>query len=200
MNKKSCSRKGKSNLSQKELAYIAKKYSTMSSTEIAKRLNRSRHAVIKAAQRLSLPRNLSAKLTHMYPDGRTKIKKKRNGCWEWTASKTKFGHGIAHGKDTLLAHRQIYIDAKGPIPTGLVLDHLCSNPACVNPDHLEPVRQKLNVWRGKMAKLSLEQVREIRADQTSTRLAIAKKYRICISNVGAILNGETWREEMILPT
>ena len=33
---------------------------------------------------------------------------------------------------------------KGPIPEGLVIDHLCHNHACVNPDHLRAVTHKQN--------------------------------------------------------
>ena len=36
----------------------------------------------------------------------------------------------------------------GPLPDGLVLDHLCRNRACVNPEHLEPVTQSVNLLRG----------------------------------------------------
>lgn len=37
---------------------------------------------------------------------------------------------------------------RGPIPEGLVIDHLCRDLLCVNPGHLEPVTQKENVRRG----------------------------------------------------
>jgi hypothetical protein len=37
----------------------------------------------------------------------------------------------------------------GPVPDGLELDHLCRVPACVNPDHLEPVTHIENVRRGR---------------------------------------------------
>ncbi len=37
---------------------------------------------------------------------------------------------------------------KGPIPPGLLLDHLCRVTCCVNPDHLEPVTCKVNLNRG----------------------------------------------------
>lgn len=35
----------------------------------------------------------------------------------------------------------------GPIADGMTLDHLCRNPACVNPAHLEPVSQRENNLR-----------------------------------------------------
>lgn len=38
-----------------------------------------------------------------------------------------------------LAHRVYYEQAKGPIPQGLQIDHLCRMPACVNAEHLEAV-------------------------------------------------------------
>lgn len=38
-----------------------------------------------------------------------------------------------------LAHRLAYELLIGPIPHGLVIDHLCMNKACCNPYHMEPV-------------------------------------------------------------
>src|SRR3990167_11289452 len=45
------------------------------------------------------------------------------------------------------AHRVFYEHFIGPIPGGLVLDHLCSNPICLNPTRVEPVTQHVNVIR-----------------------------------------------------
>jgi len=38
-----------------------------------------------------------------------------------------------------LSHRVAYEIVNGPIPLGLVLDHLCKNTLCINPLHLEAV-------------------------------------------------------------
>lgn len=70
-----------------------------------------------------------------------------DGCWEWTGAKTAAGYGqFTRRKE--YAHRHAYEDLVGPIPEGLVIDHLCRNPSCVNPDHLEPVTQRENIRRG----------------------------------------------------
>ena len=71
-----------------------------------------------------------------------------DGCWNWTACLTNgYGHLWVAGR-TVRAHRFAYELLVGPIPEGLVIDHLCRNHACVRPDHLEPVTQAVNVQRG----------------------------------------------------
>lgn len=72
-----------------------------------------------------------------------------NGCIEWTAYVGENGYGrfYVDGRGAL-AHRWSYQFHVGPIPDGLVIDHLCRNTRCVNPDHLEPVTNAENVLRG----------------------------------------------------
>jgi HNH endonuclease len=74
-----------------------------------------------------------------------------DGCWEWTAAKTngygRIGRG-RRGDGHVYAHRAIYEILVGPIPDGLVIDHLCRNRSCVNPDHMEIVTHKENIRRG----------------------------------------------------
>lgn len=74
------------------------------------------------------------------------------GCWLWGASvrKKRGGYGqftVKHGT-VAQSHRIAYELIKGPIPEGLVLDHLCRVTCCVNPDHLEPVTAVENFMRG----------------------------------------------------
>jgi hypothetical protein len=77
------------------------------------------------------------------------------GCWIFTGCRIRGGYGMVRTGSVLdgsarskLAHRVVYEAIVGPIPEGLELDHLCRNPACVNPAHLEPVDHRTNVLRG----------------------------------------------------
>lgn len=67
------------------------------------------------------------------------------GCWLWLGRLNN--HGYAVFSKTYI-HRQNWIEANGPVPDGLELDHLCRVPQCVNPSHLEPVTHRENMRRG----------------------------------------------------
>lgn len=71
-----------------------------------------------------------------------------DGCWVFTGSTTN-GYGVmSYDGQRHRTHRLTYEFYNGPIPDGLVLDHLCRNRACCNPDHLEPVTHRENTLRG----------------------------------------------------
>jgi hypothetical protein len=74
-----------------------------------------------------------------------------SGCWEWGGHKDYKGYGRLKDENRrqVFAHRVSYQLAFGSIPHGMVIDHLCRNPSCVNPDHLEAVTNSENVRRGK---------------------------------------------------
>lgn len=72
------------------------------------------------------------------------------GCWEWTGSFVAGDYGqfyIASWGVQVGAHVASHILFKGDVPKGKHVDHLCVNPHCVNPDHLEIVAPAENVRR-----------------------------------------------------
>ena len=74
-----------------------------------------------------------------------------DACWPWLAAIDTGGYGRVTGDGNgkwRAAHRVAWELTNGPIPEGLVIDHLCRNRACQNPKHLEPVPFAENVLRG----------------------------------------------------
>lgn len=74
-------------------------------------------------------------------------------CWPWLAGKVPDGYGQfwMNGKNRK-AHRVAYELVIGPIPDDVTLDHVrargCIRRDCVNPRHLEPVTNAVNLLRG----------------------------------------------------
>ena len=69
-------------------------------------------------------------------------------CWVWPLDRGARYSRVSIGNRQMKAHRLIYDALVGPIPDRLTLDHLCRNTHCVNPAHLEPVTEKVNILRG----------------------------------------------------
>lgn len=82
------------------------------------------------------------------------VKAAPNGCLEWTSKISSNGYGWFHvarrgGKNVQsLAHRYAWEQARGPIPAGMTIDHLCRNRRCVNVSHMEMVSGRINTLRG----------------------------------------------------
>lgn len=64
------------------------------------------------------------------------------GCHVWTSTQNKRGYGQFKDDGKLqLAHRWGYEREYGPVIDGMVLHHVCHNPACCNPEHLEAMTE-----------------------------------------------------------
>lgn len=80
------------------------------------------------------------------------IPEPNSGCWIWTSGTNDQGYGrFLVGGRLVQAHRFSYQTFKAELIEGLVIDHLCRNTLCVNPDHLEQVTQDENMARARKA-------------------------------------------------
>ena len=72
------------------------------------------------------------------------------GCLIWQGALNPKGYPY-HA-----VYRRFYEQAKGPIPPGMVIDHVwergCRHKSCVEPEHLEAVTRVENIKRGYAAR------------------------------------------------
>lgn len=85
-------------------------------------------------------------------------------CWEWRGCLTKQGYGIygllnGDKYKTHPAHRVSYSIFKGELSEILVLDHVCKNKACVNPEHLREVLHVINVTENSFSPSALNKLK-----------------------------------------
>lgn len=124
-----------------------------------------------------------------------------DGCWYWRGPISKGGYGNfklagEHGKQ-IKPHRKVYEHLVGPIPDGMHVDHLCRNPACVRPDHLEPVTCRTNILRGvsHQARHAAKE-RCVRGHEFSVRGKTRWRVcRVCMTAKQYIRNAEKWPTE-----
>lgn len=112
------------------------------------------------------------------------------GCWVWLGALDKDGYP-RNGK-----HRKYYQEYVGSVPDGYILDHTCNRRDCVNPAHLEPVTNLENIRRGRVPKLSVEEVLEIKTllVEGMPQIAIARLYGVTPPTISAIARGITWTD------
>ena len=69
----------------------------------------------------------------------------RDECLVWTGFLNPSGYGQMSIRGKLVrVHRYAWERENGPIPDGMLIDHICHNRACVNAAHLRPATQGQN--------------------------------------------------------
>lgn len=88
-----------------------------------------------------------------------KIEHNDLGCWLFTGAIDTTGYGrMGRGRradGVGHVHRMTYELWRGPIPTGLHIDHLCRERRCCNPWHLQAVTQTENNRRAAAHRMGL---------------------------------------------
>lgn len=117
------------------------------------------------------------------------------GCWVWLLSQNNgYGQVRSNGRPRG-AHVVFYEAAKGAVPKGMELDHLCRNTLCVNPDHLEPVTSRENTRRGAVAKLTSADVLEIRRLRPACDAkTLAERFGVVPRTIYQVASRERWAD------
>lgn len=115
-------------------------------------------------------------------------------CWIWTGAADRNGYGLwtppkGSGLRMGMAHRFSFIDAKGPVPIGLELDHLCRTHACVKPSHLEAVTHAENMRRYSEAVTECPQGHPYDEGNTYVRASGYRRCRACAREAARVRQG-----------
>ena len=75
-----------------------------------------------------------------------------SGCWGITGRSLKKRVRLCMAGGLVYAYRFTYETLMEPILEGMVIDHLCGNPGCLNPLHMEPTTVAENARRANAGK------------------------------------------------
>jgi len=124
-------------------------------------------------------------------------------CWIWVGGvdKDRYGRFCVNG-GYIRAHRFSFELSKNRIPEGFQIDHLCRNPSCVNPEHLEAVTPRINTLRSNnITAKNARKVRCIRGHELNEENTRIRKNgngacRTCEKEAGKIRsNTEEYRKQ-----
>lgn len=84
-----------------------------------------------------------------------------NGCWIWNR-KLKSGYPVVTWRKSQVQVHRLSLEAKHGKPLGTqAAHHICAVPACVNPDHLQPVTHRDNTAEMMQRRAYLDRIEEL---------------------------------------
>jgi hypothetical protein len=142
-----------------------------------------------------------------HPETHPKVVSDEHGCLVWQGTVHMRGYGrVRHQKQTWLVHRLVWIARHGDIPTGLVIDHVCRNRRCCNPDHLRTVTPAVNAIENSIGPAAINKRKQVCPKclgAYSVRIWGGREARVCVACTRAYhraYNGSrqvvNWRKEM----
>lgn len=143
------------------------------------------------------------------------IEKPNDDCWIWIFAHNGKGYGFIgetiDGKEFCrLAHRVSYQYHYGDLTDDLMVLHSCDNPKCINPAHLrkgtcsENIQEAFDKGRktqpvlfgenNPKSKLTLEQVKFIKANPQMMHTELAKMFGVKPNTIRGVRIGRTWKD------
>jgi hypothetical protein len=137
--------------------------------------------------------------------------REQDECWEWTAGRNREGYGkVKIGGKNLRSHRVMYELEIDDIPKGMIVMHLCDNPACCNPRHLvlgtdrDNVEDKIRKGReryasgedhgnSKTSEVDVIAMKKLYKSGFSIKY-ISDKFNMSHVQVGRIVHGTAWKQ------
>lgn len=128
-------------------------------------------------------------------------------CWEWTAAKHKFGHGVFNLQGLMQKAHRISAHIAGMEIKGLFVCHHCDNPSCVNPNHLFAGSNVDNttdrhlkgrsakgqrIGKSKLDTQTVQAIRRLYASGKWTQIQLADQFGIEQSGISNIINRKAW--------
>jgi len=129
---------------------------------------------------------------------------KTESCWLWTGCRMN-GYGrVRINSKQRVAHQVSWLLTNHIIPEGHIMRHKCRNKHCVNPEHLETGTPAENIAdrirdgtsnrgiRSARAKLTEEQVRQIRERAGENQRGLAEEYGVNSRTISDIIHRKHW--------
>lgn len=130
--------------------------------------------------------------------------RKTSDCWLWTGALNGEGRGrFTVDKRTVYAYVAALILSGIEVAPGQIVRHLCGNPSCVRPDHLDPNggQRENNLdtvehGRHRSVRLNAQKARRIRerwaAPGRPLQAELAREFDVSPSAISEVVTGKSW--------